>query len=127
MSEEDVIDADVNEEVSMEITDPERNCIGVRVQGIFTDVIGYLSDEKEGNRFVLENPAEIHYKKDEGAPEGQFKIVFVPCCPSSNGVLYIPYGNLNYIFDVKDDIRSEYEAKFRHTMTNVSKTPQYQG
>ena len=127
MSEEEVMDANVNESVSMEVPEPQRNCIGVRIQGIFSDVIGYLSDEKEGNRFVLENPAEIHYKKEEEAPEGQFKIVFVPCSPSSNGVLYIPYGNLNYIFDVKDDIRSEYEAKFRHTMTNVSKTPQYQG
>mgnify|MGYP003953730327 FL=1 len=127
MSEEDVIDAGVNEEVSVEVNDPGRNCLGVRVQGILSDIIGYLSDEKEGHRFVLENPAEIHYQKVEGAPEGQFKVVFVPCCPSSNGVLYIPYGNLNYIFDVKDDIRSEYEEKFRHTLTNVSKTPQYQG
>ena len=127
MSEEEVVDANLNESVSMDIKDPDRNCLGVRVQGIMVDIIGYLSDEKEGHRFVLENPAEIHYKKDDDASEGHYKIVFVPCCPSSNGVLYIPYGNLNYIFDVKDDIKSEYEEKFRHTLTNVSKTPQYQG
>ena len=127
MSEEEMVDANGNEEISMEFQDPARNCLGVRIQGIMTDIIGYLSDEKEGHRFVLENPAEIHYKKEEDAPEGQFKIVFVPCCPSSNGVLYIPYGNLNYIFDVKDDIKAEYEDKFRHTLTNVSKSKQYQG
>ena len=59
MSEEDVIDAGVNEEVSVEVNDPGRNCLGVRVQGILSDIIGYLSDEKEGHRFVLENPARI--------------------------------------------------------------------
>lgn len=127
MSEEDVIEAGVNEPISMEIEQPEKTCVGIRINGIFSDMIGYLSDDKEGNRFILENPAEIHYKKEEDAPEGQFKIVFIPCCPSSNGILFIPYGNLTYVFDPKEDIRSEYQTKFQHSLTNISKTPQYQG
>jgi hypothetical protein len=126
MSEE-VIDADINQPVSMEIEQPEKSCVGIRINGILSDMIGYLSDDAEGNRFILENPAEIHYKKEDGAPEGQYKIVFLPCCPSSNGTLFIPYGNLTYVFDPKDDIKSEYQLKFKHSLTEISKTPQYQG
>lgn len=112
---------------SVELGIPDRTCIGVRFAGCTQDVLGYLSDDKDGNRWILQNPAEIHYKPEEGKP-GVFKIVFVPASPASDGVLFIPYGHVQYVFSPKADIKLEYETKFEHTPNSDTKRiPKYEG
>lgn len=126
---EDFVDANLNEPVDENPTGPQvRSAIGVHIQGCVQDIVGYLSDDKEGNRWILHNPAEIHYKADESKGEGVFKIVFVPCAPASEGVLYVPYGQINYVFEPKADIKLEYETKFQHTATSsAARAPKFEG
>jgi len=128
MSEE-IVDANLNEEVVETPQPPSKPVsIGIKLQGCTQDIIGYLSDDKEGNRWMVQNPAEIHYKSDEKNREGVFRIVFVPCSPASEGVLFVPYGQINYVFEPKADIKLEYESKFQHTATSTSsRTPKFEG
>ena len=128
MSEE-VVETNIGEEVvEAPAHPPRKSSIGLRIAGSFSDIIGYLTEDPDGHRWILDNPAEIHYKQDESKGESVYKIVFIPLAPASAGVVYIPYGRIDYVFDPKSDIKMEYETKFEHSpLTGTKRTPVYEG
>ncbi|MBR20611.1 MAG: hypothetical protein CMA64_10805 [Euryarchaeota archaeon] len=105
---------------------PPASLVGVKSAGT-AEIICYLQKDDEGGRYILSNPAQISYLPVEGK-QGQFKIAFVPQTPSSTGTLFVPYGKLEYLFEVKPDLAKEYQDKFEHTkVTETKKKPKFTG
>ena len=53
---------------------------------------------------------------------------FAPQTPASRGILFVPFGQLEYLFEVKEDLASEYKDKFEHTkVTETKKKPKFTG
>ena len=73
----------------------QPSCLGIHISGCDNDMIAYLTDDSKGNRWVVENPAEIHYQKDESKEGSVYKVLFVPASPASQGTLFVPYGELH--------------------------------
>ena len=124
----------MNEGIEVEVPPQEEwhgkqpSCLGIHISGCANDMIAYLTDDSKGNRWVVENPAEIHYQKDESKEGSVYKVLFVPASPASQGTLFVPYGELQYIFEPKEDIKKEYVAKFQHSPSTEHKTaPKYEG
>ena len=134
---EETIEANVGQEVEINFDDAAENngygktsLIGIRlVSNQYSDLIGHLTDDKQGGRYVLQNPAEIKYKEvTEGEMKGRYSIVFVPFAPSSDGTVFIPYGQVGFVFEPKEDIKKEYLSKFQHTQsTGVKTQPKFEG
>ena len=115
------------EEVTREETEdtPQQIC-GIKISGA-EEMICYLQKDDQGGRYIISNPANIKYITTEGK-QGQFKIAFVPQTPSSTGTLFVPYGKLEYLFEVKPDLAKEYQDKFEHTaVTQTKKKPKFTG
>ena len=115
------------EEITREQTEdsPQQIC-GIKISGA-EEMICYLQKDDQGGRYIITNPANIKYVPTEGK-QGQFKIAFVPQSPASKGILFVPYGQLEYIYDPKEDLVKEWLGKFTHTQSTEMKTkPKFTG
>ena len=105
---------------------PPASLVGVKSAGT-AEIICYLQKDDEGGRYILSNPAQISYLPVEGK-QGQFKIAFVPQSPASKGIIFVPYGQLEYIYEPKEDLVKEWVGKFTHTQSTQTKTkPKFTG
>lgn len=105
---------------------PPASLVGVKSAGT-AEIICYLQKDDEGGRYILSNPAQISYLPVEGK-QGQFKIAFVPQSPASKGIIFVPYGQLEYIYEPKEDLVKEWLGKFTHTQSTQTKTkPKFTG
>ena len=122
----------VVQDITSEIPEPDigneapKQIVGAKVSGA-EEVIAYLQKDDEGGRYILYNPAVIKYLPTEGNPN-KFKIAFVPQSPASTGTLFVPYGQLEFLYEVKADLIKEWQDKFVHTeSTTVKKKPKFSG
>ena len=115
------------EEITREQTeDAPTQIVGIKCSGM-EEMICYLQKDDQGGRYMITNPANIKYIPAEGK-QGQFKIAFVPQSPASKGVIFVPYGQLEYILEPKEDLVKEWQAKFTHTQSTEMKTkPKFTG
>ena len=105
---------------------PPANLVGAKCAGT-GELICYLQKDDEGGRYIISNPAVVQYIPAENKP-GQYKIAFAPQTPASRGTLFGPFGQLEYLFEVKEDLASEYKDKFEHTkVTETKKKPKFTG
>ena len=116
----------------VEIPEPEigveapKQIVGAKISGM-EEIICYLQKDDKGGRYIIYNPAVIKYIPTEGK-QGQFKIAFVPQSPASTGTLFVPYGQLQYLYECKEDLVSEWVDRFTHTeSTGTRKKPKFQG
>jgi len=109
--------------------DKQPQCLGIHINGNPSDMICFLTDDSKGNRWIIENPAEIHYKQEEAVEGGAtYKIVFVPASAASVGTLFVPFGELNCVCEPRPDIKSEYMSKFTHSNNTETKLkPNFEG
>jgi hypothetical protein len=97
-------------------TNPIQIC-GLKVNGM-DEMLCYLQKDDEGGRYICTNPAK----------QGQYKIAFQPQSPASRGVLFVPYGQMNYIYEPKKELVDEWLAKFQHTQSSeTKKKPKFTG
>lgn len=143
MSDDNEIEANVGEEVEIDVEEAMEaaaedagygvigEAVGIRLTcNPDTDLIAYLTDDQKGKRYILQNVAEIKYKKvEDGDNAGAYTIVFVPFAPSSEeGIIFVPYNQIGYVFQPKTDLVHEYRTKFRHSENAVSRPmPKFEG
>ena len=57
-----------------------------------------------------------------------FAFIKFAFAPASDGTVFVPYGQVGFVFEPKEDIKKEYLSKFQHTQsTGVKTQPKFEG